>query len=285
MKKILFFSLIICGVVMYSFTSCNPATGKPERSTDVQQIKGNHKMWTTLTVAEGKRLIAKGLKRYAPVAKNLQKGQVLITTGSTNHYIAEEFLNDTLAPGSLLTGHLVPKKNYIPKQVNQQLGSVYLENGEAKTQPLNESLALLKDGAVAFKGGNLLNYQQKKAAVLVGSPTGGTIGSLTPLAEAGKIRLIIPIGLEKDSSEDIETTVARIVELGQTPTLKVIPGEVFTEIEAIKALANVEVIHIASGGIGGAEGGVTLLIRGEEEEVSKIAKVLEEIQGEVPFFE
>ncbi|NDV81146.1 hypothetical protein [Bacteroides sp. 51] len=285
MKKILYFGPIICGLVMCSLTSCNPTTSKPESSPEVQQIKGNYKMWTTLTVAEGKRLIAKGLKHYAPVAENLQKGQVLITTGSTNHYIAEEFLNETLIAGSLLTGHLVPKKNYTPKQVSQRLGSVYLENGEAKTQPLNESIALLKEGAIAFKGGNLLNYRQKKAAVLVGSPTGGTIGALTPLAESGKIRLIIPIGLEKDSSEDIEATVARIVELGQTPTLKFIPGEVFTEIEAIKAFANVEVIHIASGGIGGAEGAVTLLIRGEEEEISKVAKVLEEVQGEAPFFE
>lgn len=285
MKKILFFGSILCMGAMYLFTSCSSTANKPESSPEVQQIKGNHKMWITLTVSEGKRLIAKGLKHYAPVAESLQKGQVLITTGSTNHYIAEEFLNETLVPGSLLTGHLVPKKNYTPKQVSQQLGSVYLEDGEAKAQPLNESLALLKEGAIAFKGGNLLNYHQKKAAVLVGSPTGGTIGALTPLAESGKIRLIIPIGLEKDSSEDIETTVARIVELGQTPTLKVIPGEVFTEIEAIKTLANVEVIHIASGGIGGAEGAITLLIRGEEEEVAKITKVLEEIQGEVPFFD
>lgn len=285
MKKNSFLVSTICGMAISLFASCNSTGNNPQQSLEVQQIKGDYKMWTTLTVAESKRLIAKGLKQYTPVAGNLQKGQVLITTGSTNHYVAEEFLNETLTPGSLLTGHLVPKKNYTPTKVEQQLGSVYLEDGKARTQPLNESIALLKDGAIAFKGGNLLNYRQKKAAVLVGSPTGGTIGALAPLAESGKIRLIVPIGLEKDSSEDIETTVSRVVELGQTPTLKVIPGEVFTEIEAIKVFANVEAIHIGSGGIGGAEGSVTLLIRGEKEEVNKATKLIEGVQGEVPFFE
>lgn len=283
MKKVIFSGLLMGGFVALLFTSCNSTDNKPKSSTEVQ-IKGNYKMWTTLTVAEGKRLIAKGLKQYAPVAANLKEGQVLITTGSTNHYIAEEFLNDSLVQGSLLTGHLVPKKNYTPKKADQQLGSVYLENGNAKAQPLDESLSLLKEGAIVFKGGNLINYQQQKVAVLVGSRSGGTVGKVVPLAESGKVRLIIPVGLEKDTSEDIEKTVSKVVEMDQWPTLKILPGEIFTEIEAIKVFANVEVIRVGSGGIGGAEGSVSLLLRGNEEEVKKAMKVIEEIQGEVPFF-
>ena len=47
-------------------------------------------------------------------------------------------------------------------------------------------------------------------------------------------------------------------------------GDVFTEIDALETLFELEeVIHVASGGVGGAEGAVTLLLIGDKAIVKK----------------
>jgi hypothetical protein len=60
-------------------------------------------------------------------------------------------------------------------------------------------------------------------------------------------------------------------------------GDIITEIEALKILADVSATHIASGGIGGAQGSVRLLIRGSEKNVKKALNIIKQIQGEPPF--
>jgi hypothetical protein len=59
-------------------------------------------------------------------------------------------------------------------------------------------------------------------------------------------------------------------------------GLVVTEIEALGILAGVEVRHVASGGIGGSEGAVVLLLEGSERNLNKAWEILEGIKGEEP---
>ncbi len=47
-------------------------------------------------------------------------------------------------------------------------------------------------------------------------------------------------------------------------------GRPFTEIDALEALFDVSAIHYASGGWGGAEGCVTLIVDGPDAEVGKV---------------
>ena len=58
-------------------------------------------------------------------------------------------------------------------------------------------------------------------------------------------------------------------------------GTTVTEIDAIKILTGTTGIPIASGGVGGAEGSVTLVIRGEEEGVKKAIEIVKEIKGSI----
>ena len=103
-----------------------------------------------------------------------------------------------------------------------------------------------------------------------------------------KLRLIIPVGLEKDCSYDLyrqsNTVLSDLDPIGPAPPkLKLLQGKLFTEIEAIQQLANVEANQIASGGIGGAEGAITLLIRGEQVDVEEALEIIRNIQGEAPY--
>ncbi|MFQ6043227.1 MAG: hypothetical protein ACE5PV_20440, partial [Candidatus Poribacteria bacterium] len=68
------------------------------------------------------------------------------------------------------------------------------------------------------------------------------------------------------------------------PTLYPVTGTIVTEIEALETLfPGLRVLHVASGGVLGAEAGVRLLLRGDGEVVSEALKLVESIQGEPPF--
>ena len=60
-----------------------------------------------------------------------------------------------------------------------------------------------------------------------------------------------------------------------------VPGEVFTEIEAIRLLTGAEAEMLAAGGVGGAEGAVWLALRGSEEQLAKAAELIKEVSGEI----
>lgn len=248
-------------------------------------IPGDYRAWVSLTPAESKRLIAEGLMAYAPIVEHLEQGEILLCKGSTNHYIAESLFNGTLVHGNFLSGRITPKGSKYSTISPDQVDDIYFQNGRYVKGTLDDALAHIKKGAIIIKGGNILNYETKKVAVLAGSPTGGTTAKILPFITNKTARLIIPIGLEKNSSIDIEATVDKMQDSSNgIPRLFNLPGEVFTEIEAIKQFADVEVFQVASGGIGGAEGAVSLVIRGTEDNVRHAMKFVEAAQGEPPFF-
>ena len=53
-----------------------------------------------------------------------------------------------------------------------------------------------------------------------------------------------------------------------------------TEIQALRILADVEATHIASGGIGGCEGAVALIVESTDEAVRQVFEVVEKVKGD-----
>jgi hypothetical protein len=241
----------------------------------------------TLTVAESKRLIAKGLARYAPVQEKMRNGTVIVCRGSSNTYVAEELLQTNLLHGAFLTGRIQPE-NSAPLPVKASIGEIVIRDGSYEPDTkLVAGLRSMQSGDILFKGANLVNYKDRKAAVCIGHPTGGTMGIFLPFVEEQGVRLIIPVGLEKQTSQNLDELEAKSLadyELNnKVPWLKVLPGEIFTEIEAIKQFAEVEVYQLASGGIAGAEGAVTLAVKGTPEEVEKALSAVSAVHGEPAF--
>lgn len=241
--------------------------------------------YQTITVSESKRLIAKGILAHPLVVTALRDAALLVTRGSTNHYIVEELEQQAYTHGAFLTGNIRPVGVTLPRVEQSITERIYRANDEVEVvTSLPEAIALLPVGSVVLKGGNLLNYSQQKAAVLIGSPTGGTIAAIESQLALRGITLLIPIGLEKDSSCDIAQLPSQIeTSLLPVPSIHPMQGVPFTEIEAIKQFAQVDVAICASGGIAGAEGAISLFIKGEENEVQKIVDLLDSIQGEPSF--
>jgi len=142
-------------------------------------------------------------------------------------------------------------------------------------------------GDVFLKGANAVNYDLAQAAVLIGHPAGGTMGAALGGLVSRRVRLVHPVGLEKSIPGDLVEAARLMAEsgpaVGDVYGLWVSQGELFTEIEALETLYDVEAVPIAAGGIAGAEGSVTIALFGTKGELDRVLGEIAEIQKEPPF--
>jgi hypothetical protein len=146
----------------------------------------------------------------------------------------------------------------------------------------------LKPGDVFIKGANAVNWERGQSALLIGHPTGGTIGAAIGTLVARRVALLVPAGLEKNIPNDLDELAALVAAAHPAvpravPALWPIPGELFTEIEAIELLTGCEATPIAAGGVAGAEGAVRLLLEGNDDQVASARTLIDGLLGEPPF--
>jgi hypothetical protein len=248
-----------------------------------------------LTPSAGKKLIAKATIEHPAVKQALPSGTIVIIAGTTNGYVAEELLTllgqekgfnrnrffrgVTLPPAikTTETGRL-PDESQFP-------GDVVIVNGVwQKGKTIFEVIDDLKQGDIILKGANCVNLQQKKAGILIGHPKGGTIAVALQAVVGRRVQLLIPVGLEKRISDDIDTVAAILNCPGASGSrLLPVPGEIITELEAISILSGAHAALVAGGGVGGAEGAVWIAVDGEPEQVEKAKRVVDSVVGEPQF--
>ena len=248
-----------------------------------------------LTVEMGKRLIGKALAAHPAVISALQKGTVVIVAGTTNSYVAEEILEsigqkDKFARRRFFRGISLPP-HYKTTDAgrlagdNEFPGDVVIRDGlwqEGKT--INDVAAELKEGDVIIKGANALDTVHKRAAILIGNLQGGTITVALSAVVGRRVRLLIPIGLEKRIPGDLDEIANKVNTPGNKGfRLLPVPGEVLTEIEALKLLTGAKAEMIAAGGISGAEGSVWLNIEGSPEQIQQAEKLIQSAASEPQF--
>ena len=238
-----------------------------------------------LTVAQSKRVIAKGVARYEPVRRALESGTVAIAKGGTNAYVVEEILGEPIEKHRYVMGQVLPRGVSRDGLLAADLPDVVLVGGKpVEGATATGAVAQMKAGDVFIKGANALNYATRTAGLLVGHPTGGTLGAVIGTLVARRIRLLIPIGLEKSIPTDIVEASRRLeAEGGPGPSLWPAHGDIFTEIEALRVLFGVEAVAIAAGGVAGAEGAVWLACFGTLEQIESVHALAEQLRGEPPF--
>ena len=237
-----------------------------------------------LTVAEGKRLIAKAVVQLPEVRQRLRNGLVVIAKGTTNAYVVEELLGkriDLMAYGS---GVFTP---HVPDVDSTRTGRVpipdlVLRDGEPVAD-LDRFTAAeeFAPGDIYIKGANALDYSRQKAGIMIGASNGGTIGTVIGHVVGKSGQLIIPVGLEKLVYEDIDRLHRRL-QCACSDSWRLFPvtGTIVTEIEALRALTGVDAVLAGAGGIGGAEGCVALHLSGTGAQVDSALALIEEVHGE-----
>lgn len=237
----------------------------------------------TLTVAESKRLIAKALVQTDTVQTALHGGIVAVAPGTTNGYVVEELTGQPIDKRCFVTGHTLPS-HYTGPRCEKSVPDLVLHKGQRLDASATDAVNEMGPGDVFIKGANAVNHDLDQAALLIGHPTGGTLGAVLGTIVARRIHLIHPVGLEKSVPGDLNNAAFVQKDMdGKGPALWVSPGEVFTEIEAFAVLCDVQAVPLASGGVGGAEGAVWLMLIGDPETLANAEQTIAAIQGEPPF--
>lgn len=232
-----------------------------------------------LSAAAGKRVIAKGVAEVPAVKNALENGTIVITLGTTNAIIAEEILGVSIDRSAFAAGFIDDRFN-----VNARLGEmgeIIIRNGKRIEIDSDELLDSLAAGDVIIKGGNAID-PWGKVGVLMASSTAGTIGRYYSMALSRGVEVVIPISLQKAIHTPIEDLARQMgsgkidLSMGLVCGMHPIVGSVVTEIDALEMLYPVQVVQIASGGIGSGAGSVSLLITGQE---SSVRAAFDLVQG------
>lgn len=247
----------------------------------------------TLTPSESKRIIGKAVASMDIVKHALKEGSVVIGVGSTNAFVAEEITGRKIDKEHYSSGIITPRGWGVTNIAKKQ-DSLWIKHGEVSSIQRAEWPKIcdqLGSRDVYIKGANAID-QQHNAAVVTADPNGGSLNpALWRAAKERELNVVVPVGLEKTIPYSIPELIKKLgdgrVEAWKQMGIPVyriflIPGRVITEIEAFRILANTSATPIASGGIGGAEGSVTLLIEGTKEQVKEAWDIANRVKGEPP---
>ncbi len=235
----------------------------------------------TLTPSESKQLIARSVAAEPIVQRALNDGIIIITLGTTNAAVVQALTGnavDTMrfAAGVVQQGYLcvTPPDNRLPTLV--------LVQGALSEMRPEEAIARGID-VVVIKGANAIDHDGR-VGVLMASPDGGTLGKLLIPARAAGHPVLCPVGLEKL----IPNVAAACGALGQKRInrsfgarcgmMQLVGARAITEIEAFNLLAGVQAMHVASGGVAGGEGSVSIALAGESERIDRALELVTSVK-------
>lgn len=236
----------------------------------------------SLTVSEGKWLIAYAVSMMEGVQNALKNGKIIFKGGTTVSCAAELLLEMPLR----ICGR-ISKRGAVSSEVRS--GSAHsLLYSQGKIINIDEDyedrILEMGDRDVVITGANIIDAYGN-AAMLAGSPGGNHCGrGMSAMAVEGT-QVIVAAGLEKlipgCVSESIKMSRRKGVDNSRGMACGLFPvvGDVITELEAIRKISDVEAVLIGKGGVFGGEGGCLFQVWGTNAEVERLEHVLELCYG------
>jgi hypothetical protein len=240
----------------------------------------------TLTSAEGKRIIAKGIKALPGVQKIQKRGKILLKGGTTVSAVSEELcgkpmrISGMITPQGTLTSRFKHEMQWAHAQILKggQIIPLHTREDWEKEVPFFTPEDLVITGANAFD-------VHGRAALMAATYDGGSSLPFYQTLLIEGVPFLIVVGLEKwvpgNLGEVIPLAGRKKVDFSYGAAVGLIPvfGSLFTEVEALETLAGVKAWVIGKGGIHGAEGSTTFLVDGPPKEVMKIDKIYQSVKG------
>jgi len=236
----------------------------------------------TLTVDDGKRIIAKGIALLPEVKTALEGGRILFKGGTTVSAVCEELCGFPLR----ISGRITPRGTVTAKLRQGAPHSLLLE--KQKVTNIDDSwpevLATVSKADLFIIGANAIdNFGH--AAMMIGGEGGGAPGRHINSLIAEGMNTIVAVGLEKlvpyNLIDILQRTGRKKVDhaYGAGVGLMLIPGRILTEIDAMQQIAQVDCFCIGKGGVTGAEGSTTVVVEGSRPEVEKVRNIYESIKN------
>ena len=241
----------------------------------------------TLNPTESKRLIAKAVAVLPEVKAALKSGTLIIGWGTTNIFVAEEILGKTIAHKTDFTSGVISGGELNANHPDTQIMPFVLKDGKLSEVHQKAALSEFKPGDVFIKGANAMDTQGN-IGILMAGQTGGSMHDAWVGTVGRGGHFICPVGLEKLILSVNEATLKCGIfrfkySIGLPVSLITFPNaRVVTEIQAIPVLTGASATHVASGGIAGSEGAVTLVLEGEAPVIEKAFELVKSVKGEQP---
>jgi hypothetical protein len=255
-----------------------------------------------LTPTESKKLMAKAIARMDVVKEAAKEGMIVIHPSSSTYFLSEELTGENPGYDNWVCGSITPKGLCVemgimssgpPRDEEKALDpggfpfQVVVKGGETSTgQPLVSILEKMGPKDVYVKGVNAVDID-RNVGVLIGHHSGGgTIGKVLTARKKKYFNIIWVAGLEKLIPTPIDEAMKALrrpnIEYAMGMAVGMVPvkgGTVRSEPDAFRILAGCTAIPVAGGGIGGAEGSVTLILEGEEGAVRTAIQYAEQSKG------
>ena len=252
-----------------------------------------------LTPAESKKLIGKAVARLDAVQRAAKNGIVALHPSSSTYFIVEEITGSKPKTNYWVCGAVTPRgmcvemamalgSTLTPREESADPGDLQgtwvIEKGQlGGEEKLSSLLYRMTPSDVYLKGVNALD-PDGNVGILFGLE--GSMGYIQAARKKRKFTIVYPAGLEKlipipvkQAAKEArftryESGMGMPVGLYPCP-----PGVTVTEVRAIELLSGATAIPIASGGLGGAEGAVTLVLKGNTDAVRNALDFVEQSKG------
>jgi hypothetical protein len=226
------------------------------------------------------------------------EGMVVLHPSSSSYFIFEELIGAKPRTNYWVCGAVTPRGTcvemamalggYSPRAIKYNPGELRglwaIRKGKVLIEKtVSELMEQMTAKDVFIKGVNALDTQGN-VGVLTGDR--GGLGMVLSAWRKKKFTLIYPVGLEKlipipVRQAAMEAKQAKY-EYGMGLPAGLFPcpdGKTITEIDAVKILSGAIAVPIASGGLGGAEGATTHIIKGTDEQVRDAITFVEQSKG------
>ena len=236
----------------------------------------------TLTVNEGKWLIAHAIAGMPEVRRAMAERRVVFKAGTTVSCVAQLLTNTPLR----ICGRITPRGTVSSRAKGPGSHFLLYDQGRLENLDGHADVALLElgPGDVMITGANIIDAFGG-AAMLAGSPGGNDGGRTIATMCSEGFQVIVAAGLEKLIPGAVGQSIIHSRRKGISSSrgmacgLFPVMGQVITELEAIRMIADVEVCLIGRGGISGAEGGSVFQAWGPEVELEELERVLASCRG------
>lgn len=257
-----------------------------------------------LTPAESKKLIAKAVANMDIVRQAATEGMVVLHPSSSTYFIIEELTGTKPKTNYWVCGVVAPRGtciemgimvgDFLPRSATTDPGEFQtwwvIRNGQLSIgEKISEIMKQVKPTDVFIKGVNALDAEGN-VGILIGDPIGGgPLGRILYAWRKMSFHLVFPVGLEKlipipisqasKEAKQIKYDYAMGLATGLLPCPRGERVNIITEIEAIQMLSGAIAVPMAAGGLGGAEGAVTMVMKGSEEQVKRAIDYVEQSKG------
>ncbi|MBQ4074515.1 MAG: hypothetical protein IJD39_04855 [Clostridia bacterium] len=236
-----------------------------------------------LSPSAGKQLIALALAQDASVVEAMEKHTVLVVAGTTNAYLAQALLariGDTDFEKYRFFRGIIRREG-IPESLGKLEGDVVISKGQRiRGKTIHDLADGMRAGDIIFKGANAVHLATGQSAILAGNPTSGTMGPIYRAAVGRRVRVIVPVGVEKRVEQPIHQ-LCQIVNSAEAIGLRLAPsvGMAYTELDAIRALTGTQPYLVAGGGVCGCEGAAFFQCQGTNEQLEKLDYWLHQVSS------